>query len=74
VFLQEPMKTKAPQLHMEYRFYRILGSHGMNITNFEDLCLCLTNGINLTSRRCTRGVLFRAMWKVQCFSNGTAWP
>jgi len=23
----EPMKTKAPQLHMEYRFYRILGSH-----------------------------------------------
>lgn len=25
---QEPMKTKAPQLHMEYRFYRILGSHG----------------------------------------------
>jgi hypothetical protein len=26
--LQEPMKTKAPQLHMEYRFYRILGSHG----------------------------------------------
>lgn len=26
------MKTKAPQLHMEYRFYRILGSHGSFIT------------------------------------------
>lgn len=24
----EPMKAKAPQLHLEYRFYKILGSHG----------------------------------------------
>lgn len=23
----EPMKTKAPQLHLEYRFYKILGQH-----------------------------------------------
>ena len=25
---QEPMKSKAPQLHLEYRFYRQLGTHG----------------------------------------------
>ncbi|XP_037083391.1 casein kinase I-like isoform X3 [Pollicipes pollicipes] len=24
----EPMKSKAPQLHLEYRFYRQLGTHG----------------------------------------------
>lgn len=24
----EPMKTKAPQLHLEYRFYKLLGSQG----------------------------------------------
>ncbi|XP_026677196.1 casein kinase I [Diaphorina citri] len=24
---QEPMKSKAPQLHLEYRFYKLLGSH-----------------------------------------------
>ena len=23
----EPMKSKAPQLHLEYRFYKQLGSH-----------------------------------------------
>jgi hypothetical protein len=26
----EPMKSKAPQLHLEYRFYKLLGSHGMS--------------------------------------------
>lgn len=25
----EPMKTKAPQLHLEYRFYKLLGNVGM---------------------------------------------
>lgn len=25
----EPMKSKAPQLHLEYRFYKILGNVGM---------------------------------------------
>ncbi|XP_076675572.1 casein kinase I gish isoform X1 [Andrena cerasifolii] len=24
----EPMRTKAPQLHLEYRFYKLLGTHG----------------------------------------------
>lgn len=24
----EPMKSKAPQLHLEYRFYKLLGAHG----------------------------------------------
>lgn len=24
----EQMKTKAPQLHLEYRFYKLLGSNG----------------------------------------------
>lgn len=32
---QEPMKTKAPQLHMEYRFYRILGSHGKSLVTVK---------------------------------------
>jgi casein kinase 1, gamma len=26
----EPMKTKAPQLHLEYRFYKLLGSQGQS--------------------------------------------
>ncbi|XP_043654415.1 casein kinase I isoform X14 [Drosophila teissieri] len=26
----EPMKSKAPQLHLEYRFYKLLGSHADN--------------------------------------------
>lgn len=30
----EPMKTKAPQLHLEYRFYKMLGTHeGTNVHN-----------------------------------------
>jgi serine/threonine protein kinase len=28
----EPMKSKAPQLHLEYRFYKFLGSHGNSYT------------------------------------------
>lgn len=28
----EPMKAKAPQLHLEYRFYKLLGSHGKSFT------------------------------------------
>lgn len=24
----EPMKSKAPQLHLEYRFYKLLGQSG----------------------------------------------
>lgn len=24
----EPLKSKAPQLHLEYRFYKLLGQHG----------------------------------------------
>ncbi|XP_031336749.1 casein kinase I isoform X2 [Photinus pyralis] len=27
----EPMKSKAPQLHLEYRFYKLLGSHAEGI-------------------------------------------
>nr|KAF7425847.1 hypothetical protein H0235_008285 [Vespula pensylvanica] len=29
--LQEPMKSKAPQLHLEYRFYKLLGTHVNNV-------------------------------------------
>ena len=28
LILQEPMKSRAPQLHLEYRFYRTLGNAG----------------------------------------------
>jgi len=27
--LKEPMKSRAPQLHLEYRFYRQLGTCGL---------------------------------------------
>lgn len=30
----EPMKAKAPQLHLEYRFYKLLGSHGNGMIAF----------------------------------------
>lgn len=33
----ELMKSKAPQLHLEYRFYKILGSHGNYITLINKL-------------------------------------
>ncbi|XP_032673481.1 casein kinase I isoform X1 [Odontomachus brunneus] len=32
----EPMKSKAPQLHLEYRFYKLLGSHVYN-THIEGI-------------------------------------
>lgn len=32
----EPMKSKAPQLHLEYRFYKLLGSHGNG--RFQVIC------------------------------------
>lgn len=33
----EPMKSKAPQLHLEYRFYKLLGSHGKINVNIESI-------------------------------------
>ncbi|XP_052126785.1 casein kinase I isoform X1 [Frankliniella occidentalis] len=29
----EPMKSKAPQLHLEYRFYKLLGSHAGGLSS-----------------------------------------
>lgn len=37
----EPMKSKAPQLHLEYRFYKLLGSHGKSILEQFTLLLLL---------------------------------
>lgn len=40
----EQMKSKAPQLHLEYRFYKLLGSHGelsMLTIFLTYLCLCV---------------------------------
>lgn len=39
----EPMKSKAPQLHLEYRFYKILG----NVGTYET-CYCVEHFTNLT--------------------------
>ncbi|CAH1121244.1 unnamed protein product [Ceutorhynchus assimilis] len=33
----EPMKSKAPQLHLEYRFYKLLGSHGKYLSLSEGI-------------------------------------
>ena len=38
----EPMKTKAPQLHLEYRFYKLLGSQGLSRQIFLN-CLLARN-------------------------------
>lgn len=38
-YLQEPMKSKAPQLHLEYRFYKLLGVQGkysVNRANYDN--------------------------------------
>lgn len=37
----EPMKSKAPQLHLEYRFYKLLGTKGKLNTNYFANYLCL---------------------------------
>lgn len=39
----EPMKSKAPQLHLEYRFYKLLGSHGkiQLFNTFYSFCVCV---------------------------------
>ncbi|XP_031636320.1 casein kinase I isoform X4 [Contarinia nasturtii] len=36
----EPMKSKAPQLHLEYRFYKLLGSHAEGIPRVYHLGTC----------------------------------
>lgn len=33
----EQMKSKAPQLHLEYRFYKLLGAHGKLISYYAYL-------------------------------------
>jgi len=30
---QEPLKSRAPQLHLEYRFYKALGQSGITFLN-----------------------------------------
>lgn len=40
----EPMKAKAPQLHLEYRFYKLLGSHGKFVFWFFFVCFFLRGG------------------------------
>lgn len=38
----EPMKAKAPQLHLEYRFYKLLGSNGnCTIVSFVSVVLII---------------------------------
>ena len=37
----ESMKSKAPQLHLEYRFYKLLGAHGKYI-NFVSFVLSIS--------------------------------
>jgi len=37
----EQMKTKAPQLHLEYRFYKLLGSNGSYVIVVHDAIINL---------------------------------
>lgn len=47
----EQMKTKAPQLHLEYRFYKLLGSNGKGQ---RKECEC--SGVGVTLSRPVEGV------------------
>lgn len=38
--VQEPVKSRAPQLHLEYRFYKTLGSTG-KVTELSLVCICV---------------------------------
>lgn len=40
--LQEPIKSRAPQLHLEYRFYKQLGSSGESVHRHRVLLKALT--------------------------------
>lgn len=40
--MQEPVKSRAPQLHLEYRFYKTLGTTG-KVPEIIFLCVCLTD-------------------------------
>lgn len=40
--VQEPVKSRAPQLHLEYRFYKTLGTTG-KVPEIFFLCVCLTD-------------------------------
>lgn len=37
------MKSKAPQLHLEYRFYKLLGSHGKELIHINLLITTLSS-------------------------------
>lgn len=39
---QEPIKSRAPQLHLEYRFYKQLGSSGKHLGSHLDRCVLYT--------------------------------
>lgn len=44
----EPMKSKAPQLHLEYRFYKLLGSHGkLSLRPFQIVLFVLCLAVNV---------------------------
>ena len=38
--MQEPVKSRAPQLHLEYRFYKKLGTTGKVTDSLATVCLC----------------------------------
>ena len=38
---QEPMKSRAPQLHLEYRFYKVLGNAGKSYLVIHEALLKL---------------------------------
>lgn len=42
----EPMKSKAPQLHLEYRFYKLLGTHGEFTFLYNCFILIFTLNLN----------------------------
>jgi hypothetical protein len=60
------MKSRAPQLHLEYRFYRQLGTVGA-LNDGDKRMMRL-----LSSRGRSSSPLFWTVWEIQCPGGGTA--
>lgn len=55
----EPMKSKAPQLHLEYRFYKLLGSHGkikFVCNSFHSFCVSIVFIRQEFQNQCSRKI------------------
>lgn len=67
-FFQEPMKSRAPQLHLEYRFYRQLGTCGLFSSELFEIFV-IHRCMIVCFRGCSTSTLFWTLWQIQCISS-----